>query len=64
MINEIKISSIDTLIKQINELPNSYIYRGHANADWELQSSLERIIGSKWSAEEARRFEEYSIAQF
>lgn len=64
MISEIKIDSVEDLIKNLNELPNNFIYRGHSNANWLLQSSLERIIGDKWSAEEATKFEEYSITQF
>lgn len=62
--NEIEIRSVEELIEQLNKLPNHFLYRGHANADWPLQSSLERIIGSKWSAVEAKKFEEYSITQF
>ena len=31
---------------------------------WPLQSSLERIIGSKWSSSEARKFEDFSLEQF
>jgi hypothetical protein len=61
---EIEIRSVEKLIEQLNKLPNHFLYRGHANAAWPLQSSLERIIGSKWSAEEARRFEELSLIQF
>ena len=61
---EVDIRSVEELIEQLNKLPNHFLYRGHANADWPLQSSLERIIGSKWSAGEAKKFEEYSIAQF
>lgn len=64
MIKEIYISCISSLIEKLNEFPNSFIYRGHANADWALQSSLERIIGEKWSSDEARRFEDFSLAQF
>jgi hypothetical protein len=64
MMKKVEIRSVADLIEQLNRLPNHFLYRGHANADWPLQSSLERIIGSKWSVEEARRFEEYSIAQF
>lgn len=64
MMKEIEIRSVAELIEQINTLPNHFLYRGHANSDWPLQSSLERIIGSKWSAEEAKLFEEYSLNQF
>lgn len=61
---EIEISSVELLIEQLNILPNNFFYRGHANAAWPLQSSLERLIGDKWSAEEARKFEDFSLAQF
>lgn len=61
---EVEIRSVEELIEKLNNLPNNFIYRGHANADWPLQSSLERIIGSMWTAEKAKKFEEYSIAQF
>lgn len=64
MINEIKITSVDQLIEHLNKMPNHFIYRGQSNANWGLQSSLERIIDKKWSADEARRFEEYSLSQF
>jgi hypothetical protein len=64
MMTEVEIESVAELIERLNTLPNHFLYRGHANAEWALQSSLERIIGSKWSAIEAKRFEEYSLAQF
>jgi hypothetical protein len=64
MMKQVEINSIEELIKQLNSLPNHFLYRGHANAEWALQSSLERIIGTKWSAEEAKRFEEFSLLQF
>ena len=62
--NEIKIDSIEELLRALNELPNHYIYRGHADADWLLESSLERLIGRGWSAESARKFEDFSLKQF
>lgn len=58
------ITSTDELIQQLNELPNHYIFRGHANADWRLQSSLERVIGAGWNAEAANKFEEHSLTEF
>src|SRR3569833_358972 len=61
---EIRIDNTDDLLGQFNRLPNHYIYRGHANAAWPLQSSLERVIGSKWSSLDARRFEDYSLDRF
>ena len=61
---EYSVTSVADLIEQLNCLPNNYIYRGHANAAWLLESSLERIIGPEWSAEYAKRFEEHSLMQF
>ncbi len=61
---EIKVSTTEELFKLLNELPNHFIYRGHANASWMLQSSLERMIGEKWSTDMAKRFEDYSLLQF
>lgn len=60
----VEIESPGQLIKLLNELPNNFMFRGQANSTWDLQSSLERIIGDKWSAEQAQRFEDYSLSQF
>lgn len=60
----ISISSVESLIRQVNELPNNFIYRGQADAVWPLKSSLERVIGAGWSAEKAQRFEDYALQQF
>ncbi|WP_081076368.1 FRG domain-containing protein [Burkholderia cepacia] len=62
--NVIDIAEIDDLIRKLNELPNNFIYRGHANAAWNLESSLERVIGAKWSSDNAKRFEDFSISHF
>jgi hypothetical protein len=61
---EMAINSTEELLRVLNELPNSFIFRGQANANWSLQSSLERIVGNKWSAEQATIFEDYSLSQF
>lgn len=62
--NLVKVDSVEDLFKQVNELPNHYLFRGQADATWPLQSSLERVIGSEWCAENARKFEELSLIQF
>jgi hypothetical protein len=63
-VNEVFIDSTDELIRELNQLPNHYIYRGQANATWQLQSSLERVIGSAWSSEKAEKFESFSLERF
>jgi hypothetical protein len=62
--NEILINSTEDLIRQLNELPNSFIYRGEADASRPLQSSLERLVGRSWSAEAAAKFETFSLDRF
>lgn len=64
MIVEKAVSSIDELMHELNVLPNNYVFRGQSNAKWGLGSTLERIIGNKWSAQQARKFEDYSLNIF
>lgn len=64
MISEREVKTIDDLVRELNVLPNHFAFRGQANANWELTSTLERVIGRKWSAENARRFESYSLQLF
>ncbi len=64
MIVERVVDSIDDLARELNVLPNHFAFRGQANADWGLTSTLERVIGRRWSAENARRFESYSLQLF
>lgn len=62
--NVVEVDSVEVLLELINELPNNYLFRGQPDASWHLQSSLERVVGSDWSAEKARQFEDFSIKQF
>jgi hypothetical protein len=62
--NEIYLTRPEDVIHSLNALPNSFIFRGQASAQWKLTSSLERILGSKWSPESARKFEDYGLNEF
>lgn len=64
MIHEVLIAEPDELIRTLNTLPNNYIYRGHADSLWKLESTLERTLGSNWSQEKAKKFEEHYLNLF
>jgi len=64
MIQKVRLSDMDSLLRRLNELPNNYIYRGHANSDWTLESTLERTLGEKWSRDTAAKYENYSLDKF
>jgi len=64
MIKVIRIDDIAELIRHLCELPNNYIYRGHADANWKLESSLERVLGRNWSTQKAGSFEDIFLSIF
>lgn len=64
MISDILIKDTEHLIRSLNELPNNFIYRGHADSSWKLESTLERTIGDNWSSELAKKFEDYYLNLF
>lgn len=61
---EERLETIEELIQVLNSLPNPYIYRGHSNAAWKLESTLERLIGAKWDCKAAEKFEVFSMQNF
>jgi len=64
MIVEKHVASMEDLAHELNALPNRYIFRGQADSSWGLQSSLERLLGSLWSVDQARNFEDYALKSF
>lgn len=64
MIKEVSIDSMNDLLEQINALPNNFVYRGHANSNWQLESTLERVLGEKWSRDNAAKFEKFAVDKF
>ncbi|MCI5115728.1 MAG: FRG domain-containing protein [Candidatus Electrothrix sp. AW1] len=60
----LSIKSPEELIEKINSFPNHYIYRGHSNSSWFMQTTLERGAGAKFSKEFAEKYERYSKDEF
>lgn len=59
----IQISDMETLVRTVNEFESHFIFRGHSDSSWALQSSLERMYPSA-SIDTIRRAEEYSLQEF
>jgi hypothetical protein len=64
VIKEKRVSSIVELAHELNILKNPYVFRGQADAAWTLESTLERMLGDRWSADLARKCEDYSLSSF
>lgn len=62
--NVVKIDRIDKLIYELNSLPNAFIFRGHSDADWRLETTLERVVGDKFDKILADKYEKYSLQVF
>ncbi|MCQ9053269.1 FRG domain-containing protein [Vibrio diabolicus] len=63
MITEKRISTVEDLLTALNELPNHYIYRGHADSTWKLESTLERTLGTSWDGH-VKQVEEHYLNLF
>ncbi|QEL56864.1 FRG domain-containing protein [Chromobacterium paludis] len=64
MISDLHVKTIDELMHNLNILPNNFVFRGQSDATWGLQSTLERTLGIKWDAQNARKYEDYSLDAF
>ena len=64
MIFDLHVQTIDELMRELNSLPNNFVFRGQSDAAWGLQSTLERTLGGTWNAQSARKFEDYSLDVF
>jgi hypothetical protein len=59
----VNILTMEELIKSLNELPTCYIYRGHADENWHLQSTLERNLGCKFGSD-SEKHEKHALNLF
>jgi len=63
MIQEINITRPEELVTCFNSLPNNYVYRGHSDQAWKLESTLERILQDNFSTR-SEKYEQYSLYEF
>jgi hypothetical protein len=61
---EIRIETMKELISLLNNYPTHFIFRGHTNSRWYLESTLERLLRNKWSNEAAKKAEQFSLDEF
>lgn len=64
MIEEFEINDYRELFDLINSLEDNFVYRGQSDANWGLESSLERILKDKWCSDDVMKFENYSLQEF
>jgi hypothetical protein len=60
----LSIKSPEELIERINIFSNNYVYRGHSNSSWDMQTTLERGAGSRFCKVFAEKYERYSKDEF
>jgi len=61
----INIDNKSQLIQQLNSYETGWIFRGHTNSSWELETTLERLLKPiGWKADLAINCETYSINLF
>ncbi|GJQ60950.1 MAG: hypothetical protein SCALA702_00030 [Melioribacteraceae bacterium] len=61
---EIIIKDMQQLVAQLNEYPLNFIFRGHTDSEWHLESTLERLLKLKWSSVNAKEAEDFSLLEF
>jgi hypothetical protein len=64
MIKEVNIKDTPELIENFFSFPNNYLYRGHADSDWKLESTLERLLKNRWTASDVTQAASYADKHF
>ena len=62
--NIVQIKSIEELVKNINNIPSYFVFRGHTRKSWTLESSIKRIFAAEKNEEKIRKAETFSLNQF
>jgi hypothetical protein len=60
----IKLKSVKNLLLALTSHPNNFVYRGHSDAGWRLESSLERLLGGIWTPSDAQKYEDFALKEF
>lgn len=51
------------LVSRLNDFSNNFVFRGHSDEKWKLETSLQRLLKDKYVSM-VKQFEEYSINEF
>ena len=60
----VQIESIDELVSNLNSYENHFVYRGHTEKSWTLESSIRRIFTNDKLEDRIRKAETFSLEQF
>jgi len=64
MLKITNIDDIELLIKRLNQFPNSFVFRGHADSSWGLTTTLERISKQSGNNQFSKAYEDWSMGEF
>jgi hypothetical protein len=64
ILKEIKISNVQELNETLNSLSNDFIYRGHADSNWMLTSTLDRELEGNVDPSNYKKVEDFYLNLF
>ncbi len=60
----VEIDELSVLVSALNDLDSSYLYRGHSNSSWKLETAFERVYKNRFEQTNNYSIEQYLISEF
>lgn len=57
------INTPEELVERLNKFSNNFVFRGHSDENWKLETSLQRLLKDKYLSM-VTKFEEFAISEF
>lgn len=57
------IKTPEELVERLNKFSNNFVFRGHSDENWKLETSLQRLLKDKYVSM-VTKFEEFAISEF